>query len=140
MCDIPADLKTKLENRVREQIASEVRGDVLALYQFTHPSIRAQRIMERDDEPELSLSSIREFVRLIDTADVLSIGVGQFQPSLARHGSCPAALVVAKVRYNDCDYVSEFRCIWVYTEDLWFTTSLGKRRISGRPTSPRGGH
>jgi hypothetical protein len=80
MCDIPGDLRAELENRVREQIASEVRGDVLALYEFTLPSIRAQRIMERDDEPELSLSSIREFVRLIDTADVLSIGVEQFQP------------------------------------------------------------
>ena len=61
MCDMPEDLKARLHDRVREQIASEVRGDVPALYQFTLPSIRAQRIAGRDDEPELSLSLIREF-------------------------------------------------------------------------------
>jgi hypothetical protein len=134
--DIPAELRAKLEDRVREQIATEVRGDVSALYEFTLPSIRAHRIAERDDEPELSLSSIREFVGLIREAQVESIRVESFEPSLSRHGGCPAAFVVTEVRYNGDDGAHTFRCVWVYSESNWFTTSLGKRRFAGVRSPP----
>jgi hypothetical protein len=125
MCEIPADVKAKLEDRVREQIASEIRGDVSALYEFTLPAIRARRIAERDDEPGLSLSEIREFVGLVHEAEVQSTHLDQFHPSVARFSGCPAAVVVTKVRYNGSSD-SEFRCIWVYSEGTWFTTALGK--------------
>lgn len=133
MAEIPTDLKASLENRVCEQIASEVRGDVSALYEFTLPAIRAGRIAERADEPELSLSEIKEFVGLVHEAEVQSIQVEQFHPSVARFSGCPAAVVVAKVRYNRRSAVSEFRCIWVYSEGRWFTTALGKRCFGASP-------
>src|ERR1700682_2945795 len=112
MSEIPADLKAKLEDRVREQIAREVRGDVSALYEFTLPAIRAGRIAERDDEPALSLWEIREFVGLVHEAEVRSIHLERLHPSVARFSSCPAVVVVTKVRYNGRSSDSEFRCIW----------------------------
>ena len=130
MSEIPADLKAKLEDRVREQIASEVRGDVSALYEFTLPAIRAGRIAERDDEPGLSLSEIKKFVGLVHEAEVQSIHLEQFHPSVARFSCCPAAVVITKVRYNGRSSDTEFRCIWVYSEGTWFTTALGKMRFA----------
>jgi hypothetical protein len=138
MCDIPVDLRAKLEDRIREQIATEVRRDVPALYQFTLPSIRARRVAEREDEPGLSLSSIREFIGLIAEAVVQSIRVERFQPSLERHGGCPATVVVTKVRYNGDERASEFRCIWVHSERTWFTTSLGKLGFGSHRSTPAG--
>jgi hypothetical protein len=136
MDDIPADLKAKLEARLLQQVAAEVRGDVSALYQFILPSIRARRIAGRDDEPELSLSSIREFVGMIHAAEILSIRIEEFQPSLPRHRGLPAAVVVSQIRYKSGDIPSEFRCIWVYADGSWYTTSLGKRRIGNHRASP----
>src|SRR5262245_57243248 len=100
MPEIPAEMKKTLEERVREQIASEVLGDVTALYEFTLPTIRARRIAERNDEPELSLSEIRKFIHVVREAEVQSIHVERFVPSLARYSGFPAAVVVTKVRYN----------------------------------------
>ena len=125
MC-IPAELKANLAHRIHDQIANEVRGDVSALYEFTLPAIRARRIAERDDEPGLSLSDIKKFVDLVHDAEVESIHIEQFHPSVARLSGCPAAVVVTKVRYNNRSAVSEFRCIWVYSEGNWVTTTLGK--------------
>src|SRR5262245_15312993 len=126
MSEISADLRTQLEDRVREQVASEARRDVSALYEFTLPAIRAKRIAERDDEPELSLSQIRKFVGLIHEAEVESIDVEQIHRSVERFSGCPAAVVVTKVRYNQRRETSEFRCIWVYADGTWFSTALGK--------------
>ena len=126
MSEIPAALKAKLEDRVREQIASEVRSDVSALYEFTLPAIRARRVAERDDEPELSLSEVRKFVRLIHEAEVESIEVEQFHPAVERFSGRPAAVVVTRVRYNQRSEASQFRCIWVYSSGTWFSTALGK--------------
>src|SRR6266852_1397654 len=100
MSELPGDLRAELENRVREQIASEARGDVSSLYKFTLPAIRTSRIEERGDEPELSLSQISEFVQLVHEAEVLSIHVDHFVPSLERYSGAPAARVVTRVRYN----------------------------------------
>src|SRR4051812_48713986 len=126
MSEIPAELKAKLEDRVREQIASEARGDVSALYEFTLPAIRASRIAERDDEPGLSLSQLGKFAGLVHEAEVQSIHVEWFRPSVERFSGCPAALVVTEVRYNRRSEVSGFRCIWVYSGGTWFSTALGK--------------
>jgi hypothetical protein len=132
MHDMPVDLKAKLDDRIREQMASEVRGDVQALYEFTLPAIRAKRIAERDDEPMLSLSEIEEFVAHVHEAEVRSIHIEEFWPSSKRSPGCPAALVVTKIRYNGLNDAGESRCIWVYSEDTWFTTSLGKMWLGGR--------
>jgi hypothetical protein len=140
MSEIPGDLRADLENRVREQIASEARGDVSSLYDFTLPAIRAGRIAERGDEPELSLSQIRKFVQLVHEAEVLSIHVDRFVPSLERYSGAPAARVVTRVRYNRSSHVSEFRCIWVYSNGVWFTTSLGKIRWGCSKDSSVGGN
>lgn len=126
MSKLPDDLRAKLEDRVREQIASEVRGDVPALYEFTLPSIRLSRVAERDDEPELSLSEINAFVGLIQNAELESFEVEQFHPSVERFASCPAAVVVTRVRYNGLGEPAQFRCIWVYSGGNWFSTALGK--------------
>ena len=126
MSDIPAELRVKLEHRVREQIASEVRRDVHALYEFTLPAIRARRVAERDDEPELSLSEIRAFVGLIHEAEVESIEVEQFHPFVERYAGSPAAVVVTRVRYNRLGEAARFRCIWVCSGGTWFSTALGK--------------
>jgi hypothetical protein len=132
MPEIPANLKAKLEDRVREQIATEIRGDVCALYDFTLPAIRLRRVAERNDEPGLSLSEIREFVNQVHSAEVQSINVEQFHPSVERFCGWPAAVVVTKVRYNGSNNDSEFRCIWVYNQGTWFTTALGKLRSNGK--------
>src|SRR4051794_39798238 len=94
MGEIPADLRASLEDRVREQIAAEARGDVSALYGFSLPPTRARRIAERDDEPGLSLGKIRTFVGLVREVEVESVEVEQFHPSVQRFSGCPAAVVV----------------------------------------------
>jgi hypothetical protein len=126
MPEIPTDLKAKLEDRVREQIATEIRGDVFALYDFTLPAIRARRLAERNDEPGLSLSGIREFVNQVHSAEVRSIRVEQFHPSTQRFCGQPAAVVVTTIRYNESHNDSKFRSIWVYNEGTWITTALSK--------------
>jgi len=124
--EIPADLRTKLEDRIREQIACEARGDVLALYEFTLSAIRASRNAELDDEPGLSLAQIKEFVGCVFEAQVQSIQVESFHPSVERFSGCSAAVVITKVRYNRRSGLNTFRCIWVYSGGTWFTTALGK--------------
>ena len=128
MSEIPPDFRTKLGDRVRGQIAAEVRSDVSGLYAFTLPSIRAERIEERSDEPELSLSlsQIRDFVRHVQSAEVESIEIESFHPSAEHYSGCPVAVVVTKVRYNRRSIATTFRCIWVYSDGTWFSTSLGK--------------
>jgi hypothetical protein len=138
MSEIPADLKAKLEGRVREQIACEARGDVPALYAFTLPAIRARRIAERDDEPGLSLAEIKQFVGFVFEAVVQSFHVESFHPSVERFSGCPAAVVVTKVRYNRRSRVSTFRCIWVYSDGIWFSTSLGKVYFGALPEKGHG--
>lgn len=124
MSDIPPELRAKLDDRIREQIASEVRGDVLARYELTLPTIRARRVAEVGGEPELSLSSIKAFVGHIHAAEVESIEVESFHPSVERFAGCPAAVVVTRVRYNRLVEAAQFRCIWVYSDGNWFTTAL----------------
>ena len=126
MSQIPDALRVTLEDRVREQIASEVRRDVSSLYRFTLPSIRERRVAEVVDEPELSLCDIRYFVEHVHSAEVASIEVEQFHRAVERFAGCPAAIVITRVRYNQSEQPAEFRCIWVYSTDTWFCTSLGK--------------
>jgi hypothetical protein len=121
---LPSAWRHDLERRVRKQIECEVNGDVTALHEFTLPSIRASRNAEHSFEPEHTLSEIRKFVALIRQADVRSVEIGDLIPG-GRSGS-PAALVVVRVQYNQRDFIDEFRGLWVYTEDTWFNTSLGK--------------
>jgi hypothetical protein len=136
MSEIPANLMSMLEDRVREQIAAEVRGDVSALYEFTLPAIRARRIAERNDEPEPSLSEISKFVSQVHSAYVRSINVEQFHASVQRFHGCAAAVVVTRVQYNEGKHESDFRCIWVFDQGTWFTTALGKIRFSANDRSP----
>jgi hypothetical protein len=138
MSEIPADLKATLEGRVREQIACEVRGHVSALYEFTLPAIRARRIAERHDEPELSLAEIGEFVGLVNEAEVQSIHIESFYPSVERFSGCPVARVVTSVRYNRRSQVTTFRCLWVYSDGMWFSTSLGKVRFAAPLEADKG--
>lgn len=126
MSEIPADLRGNLEARVREQIASEVRGDVNSLYNFTLPEYRARRIATRADEPESTLATIREFVGQVHSAQVESIEIESFFPAVERFAGSQAAVVIARVRYNQRSFVSLFRTIWVCSSGTWFSTSLGK--------------
>jgi hypothetical protein len=142
MDEIPTDLRGQLEDRIRDLTAAEVRGDVSAVYGFTLPDIRARRVAERDDEPGLSLSQIGRFVALVREAEVLSIQVERFDPSVERFSGCPAAVVVTRVRYNQRSEASQFRCIWVNSDGIWFTTSLGKvwlgTPLDAGPSQPTG--
>jgi len=133
---IPSEYEAELRSRVREQIALEVEGDVRALYEFTLPAIRTRRIADRDDEPTSSLSQIRDFVGLVDSAEVESVEVVEYASEVERFRGCPAAVVVSEVRYNDSDSATRFRTIWVRDEGKWFSTALGKmplRTLEGMP-------
>lgn len=138
MTEIPPALKASLEARIREQIDCEVRRDVSALYEFTLPSINASRLARLAFEPEQTLSDIRDFVELVHTAEVESIEVEQFIPSLERHGGHPAAVAITQVKYNSDREANEFRCIWVYESGTWYTTSLGKMAWGPRSGSDSG--
>jgi len=124
MSGIPPELRVQLDDRIRELIAIEVRGDVLARYELTLPTISARLAAEQEGEPELTLSSIKAFVRQIHAAELKSIEVESFNPSVERFAGCPAAVVVTRVRYNQLTEIAKFRCIWVYSGNIWFTTSL----------------
>jgi hypothetical protein len=125
-----ADLRASLERRVSGQIECEVRGDVRALYEFTLPTIRARRVAQRNDEPDLTLSEIQEFVDQIDSANVLSIEVESFHPSVDRFANSPAAVVVTNVMYNQRGEADRFRCLWVYSNGQWYSTATNKRAWS----------
>ena len=126
MTEIPPDLRAALERKVRQQIECEVRREVRALYEFTLPAISARRVAERNDETELTMSEIRQFVDSIDAAEVQSIEVESFHPAVERFSNCSVALVTTRVLYNQREVADRFRCLWVYSSGEWFTTSLCK--------------
>ena len=64
-----------------------------------------------------------------------SIRVERFEPSRTRYGACPAAVVIAEVRYNGCDIVSEFQCIWVTSEGA----GLPRRSVNDESATVRPG-
>ena len=128
--DIPAEYEAELRRRIHEQISCEAQGDVVALYEFILPTIRAERIAEGDDEPSLSLGEIQEFVGWVRSAVVESIEVERFHSSVDRFSGSPAAIVVSRVRYNEAT-ISEFRTIWVRDDGTWFSTALWKSELAG---------
>jgi hypothetical protein len=135
MSEISAKLRASLEGRIREQIAAEVRRDAEVLYGITLPAYRAARIAERDDEPELSLTGIRQFVQSVDDAEIQSVEVESFYPAVDRFAGSAAAVVVTLVRYNRRSEASRFRCIWVHSHGTWYSTALGKFWLGAPPES-----
>lgn len=117
-----------LIGRVHEQARLESAHDVHALYEFIDPAIRAKRETERVDEPDLTLSAIREFVELVTTAEVEEVEILEARKSSERLGGRSAALVRSVIRYNQKPTASESRTIWVRDHGVWYSRALSKRR------------
>jgi len=122
-------VKKEIVRRVHEQIALEVSGNVAALYEFTLPEIREERIVKRNDEPSLSLAGIEEFVSGVTDAEVISVDIEKFHERAPLYSNKPAVLVVSKVKYNGHDKINQSRTIWVLDNGTWYTTALGKISI-----------
>jgi hypothetical protein len=119
--------KHTLIGRIHEQARLEAQHDVEALYEFIDPVIRARREQQRDDEPELTLSDIRAFVKAVRTAEVEEVEILEARKVSKRHSARPAALVRSIVRYNDKLTANESRTIWVRDHGVWYSTALNKR-------------
>lgn len=112
-----------LLGRVHEQVRLEARHDVEALYALVDPVVRARREAERDDEPERTLSGIRDFVKEIRSAEVERVEILEARRVCKRHGGRPAARVRSSVRYNDEATAREWRAVWVRDQGVWYSTS-----------------
>ena len=123
--EIPIKYSKSIEKRLHEQAAAEKSGDVHKLYEFTLPSIREKRAEDRNDEPELSIKSLEEFVKSINTAEVKEVTIEKYHPTSAIYGALPSAVVKSSTLYNN-NTLSNFRSIWVLYNEIWYTTSLGK--------------
>jgi hypothetical protein len=126
MHEISEKYREDLEDRVRTQIQLEIDGDIDKIYEFTLPTIREKRLSERNDEPQLSKSSIAEFVKNIKSASVESIEIAGYHTWSEIYLDNPAAVVVTTVRYNSDVNLNRFRTIWVLYNGLWYSTALGK--------------
>jgi len=123
--EIPTQYSKSIERRLHEQASAEQKGDIEKLYNFTLPSIRDKRIIERNDEPELSMQSLEEFVKNINTAEVKETTIEKYHPTSEIYGVLPSAVVKSSTLYNN-NKLSNFRTIWVLYNEVWYTTSLGK--------------
>jgi hypothetical protein len=120
--------KTTLLGRVHQQASLEESHEVEALYQFIDPAIRARREREREDEPELTLSELREFVSKVETAQVEEVEILEARKVSPRHAGRPAALVQSVIRYNHEAEPQRFRTTWVKEGDTWYSTGVGRKR------------
>ena len=119
--------KTTLLGRVHQQASLEESHDVEALYQFIDPAIRGRRERERQDEPNLTLSELREFVSRVETAQVEEVDILEARKVSTRHGGRPAALVQSVIRYNHEAKPQRFRTIWVKEGDTWYSTRVSRK-------------
>lgn len=126
MKDISDKYREDLENRIRTQIQLEVDGDIDKIYEYTLPTIREERIAERNDEPQLSKNSIAEFVKYVESASVENIEIAEFHAHSEIYLDNPAAVVITTIRYNSEENVNRFKTIWVLYNGLWYSTALGK--------------
>lgn len=127
MDDIDFEYKDKLKDRVREQISLEIAKDVSALYGFTLPAIRTKRISVREDEPELTKRNILQFVEQVQSAIIETIEIERFYSNAESYSGSPAAIVIAKVRYNESESAIKFRTVWVLEDNTWYSTSINKQ-------------
>ena len=111
-----------LLGRVHEQIRLEVRGDVLALYEFMDPVARAHLEAESGDPPESTLTAIRRFVNAIRTAELEEVEILEARKVSEEHGGRSAALVRSIVRYNEGPTANESRIQWVRDQKIWYST------------------
>jgi hypothetical protein len=114
--------KTTLVGRVHQQASLEQLHDVEALYQFIDPVIRARRERERVDEPDLTLSELREFVSRVRTAQVEKVEILDARKVCVHQGGRPAALVLSVIRYNEELEPQRFHTTWVKEGDTWYST------------------
>ena len=137
---MPGSIHTLL-GRVHEQVRLEAERDVEALYEFIDPVIRSGRECERGDEPDSTLSAIREFVRSIESAEVEEVEILEARKSSDRLGGRPAALVRSSIRYNRKPTTTEYRTLWVRDHEVWYSTALNRscspaaQHLSGSPLS-----
>jgi len=123
--EIPIEYTKAIEQRLHEQAEAEQSGNVQKLYEFTLPSIREKRINERNDEPELSINSLKIFVKSINTAKVKKVNIEKYHSTSEIYGELPSAVVNNSTLYNNSK-VSSFRAIWVLYNKNWYTTAVGK--------------
>lgn len=117
-----------LLGRIHEQASLEERHDVEGLYRLIDPAIRARREAERDDEPGLTISHLRNLVEPVETAEVEEVEVLEARKVSRRHGGRPAALVRSVVRYtrqaSSGRSRTESRTLWVRDRGVWYSTAL----------------
>ena len=123
--EIPEKYTKSIEQRLYEQAAAEQSGDFHKLYEFTLPSIREKRTEERNDEPELSINSLKDFVKSIKTAQIKEVTIEKYHPTSEIYGELPSAVVKSTTLYNNSK-ASSFRTIWVLYNEVWYTTAVGK--------------
>ncbi len=116
-----------LLGRVHEQARLEAQHDVEALYELADPVIRAHREKQQYDEPERTLSDIRNFVATVRSAKVEEVEILEARKVSHSHGGRPAALVRSIVRYNDEPAANESRTIWVRDHGVWYSTASNER-------------
>lgn len=122
-----SELGSRLRARVTEQILREAERDVDALYNFIDPAVRKSRNAEYDSEPEHTIGQIREFVSLIESAEIVEFSIdGYADDGGDGRGNAPTAIVLLKVRYNDRESLNDFGTPWVLRNDQWYTRSMGK--------------
>lgn len=120
------DLLPQLRRRTEHLLFCEMTGDVDGWYEAIDPQIRAQRVAERDDEPELTKSGLRAFMATISDARLVSIEIARYKETSSAHcGNRPVALVESTVAY-DGGRLARFRTPWVLEDGVWFTRAVGK--------------
>jgi hypothetical protein len=118
---MPPNLENSLFERIVEQARLEQLGDVEGLCQMILPAYRSSPVAASSP-----MTAFQQFVQNINNAQVESFSIESWEPVVARFGNVPAARVLTAVRYNGSARLSFFRTIWVYIEDVWYTTATGK--------------
>jgi hypothetical protein len=126
MHQLDGALETQLRQRIKEQIACEVTGNVAALYESIDPDIRASREGKFPFEPECTISQLHDFIKTVQRAEVESIEIEGFRNDGGEiRQNRPTAFVAVNVLYNGRTR-SRFRTPWVLDGGQWYSRSLGK--------------
>src|SRR5262245_49562122 len=120
VASIPPAEEERLRKRVEEQLRFEESGDVSALCEVILPAYRSD-----PKKLEHSAASFHEFVKHVESAELVSFTVESWLPRAPRFGGAALAVVRSAVRYND-QRPTDSRTIWVYSSGKWHTTAVGK--------------
>lgn len=119
---MPGDHERALNERVAEQIRLEQSRDVRALCELILPEYRTTAA-----ELSYSTHSFEQLGARVHSAELISFEVERYEPAAQRFGGRPAAVVRTTVCYNSAPKLAAFRTIWVFYENQWYTTAVGKR-------------